>query len=1281
VTRGDAARFHTERLFVEPELNSSFTHPYVDSEIETFLLVNVTRWIGRPLNQVEPAFPQGTQTILFTDLEGSTDMRVRLGDTVANQVFRQHDDLVRSQLEEGGGTDIKGLGDGFMALFSSATRAIATAVSIQRAIEAHNESNPERAISVRMGLNSGDVTQSDGEAHGTAVHAASRVAAKAQGGQILIAQIVSDLAGSHGEVRVVDRGLFWLKGFPDRWRLFEVLWREKDAKSDRTPREVREASAAAFDPSARGVENPLVGRVQEQQVIKAQLEATPESGLRAVVLEGEAGIGKTRMLEESIELARETEPPFYGLDVTADEELRGPFLLFRSLLSSPRLAAIAREAMALEQLDRAQEAIGGKSSSGGEGLAPQEQMLRIFDEVTSAIAALSRERPVALLFDDLQWADEDSIQLIRYLVRTLPTAPIMLLITIRPYSESPSGGAGKLIADLDRMRVTQVLRLERFSRSETAELLQNLLGAPVDEQTLQSLHARSEGVPFFIEEFARAYREADALQLMDGTWTMTRLSGPAVPSSVQSLIERRVAQLSEDCRGLLADAGVLGRRFKLSDLAPVLAQIRREEETTEWELAEDLEMAAQLGLLVEEPESSDYDFSFSHDQIRALLLGDMPRRRQQAIHGAITEMLASRGGTANLSMLAYHSMKAGNNEKAVASAVAAAEAALEASAPEESIRLIDGALPAASEPADRIAMLRVKDNALDLLDRGSERIANLAEMTALTAAVPSPELEAEVKLRRASAARAVEDYDSAVDLASSVRKAGADQAKPRLELQACLELGQGLTRSPIGEGYWPLAEVDIDAADEAFTRALEIARELGSRSDEAAALRELSMIASGMVKREIMQMVEGGSSKLEILLSGAVPAMFAGAKELAEQSFRIYEELGDRRGSTSALISMAYAHVTDPTAHGMAGRLEHIRALHNSRQGDITDSQKAREEAHLLFSIHAYARDNLQPDLALERGQQAYQSARSLGDRWLETLVAGGMAMTYVSFGDVDQAGVWLDRAATAAMAVPSNAMARRLEMWRGNCDAARGQTQTMIEHFERAAELAGRKSLAGRAEAHCARAMSLTKHGVFENNPQLLMQARDAAQETLDCVRSMAGDLPWESIAHAVLAIVAASDGDDELAAEEARMAITTLDWETFLLAYLFVLWAAGRTLINQGAPEVEGLTQQIAQGLGLVSMTISNREIRAAWFEVPTHRELATLVGFDLPEAWGEADVGTIDLSDSEMGLLREITSGSVDDGGANGEGIPALLAKLGVESETEAIEYAIKAGVTWQ
>ncbi|RPI25224.1 MAG: adenylate/guanylate cyclase domain-containing protein, partial [Actinobacteria bacterium] len=783
------------------------------------------------MSDAETPVLKGTFTILFTDMEGSTDLRVRMGDAIANEVIRAHDVLVRSCLEMVGAVETKSLGDGFMALFPSANQAIEASVSIQRAIQEHNQSAPDKQLSVRMGLNSGDVTQLPGDAHGTAVHAASRIADKAQGGQILVSQVVRDLAGTLGGTRIADRGLFWLKGFPERWRLFEVLWRERD-HAGHAGSDTRAASAAAFDPASPRAIGPVVGRTGELQVIAEQLAQTAGNGLRAIVLEGEAGIGKTRMLDATADMASELANPFWVLDVSADEELRGPFLLFRSLMTSPRMSSIAQQAMALEQLDRAQEALTGRSPRA-EGLSAQEQMLRTFDEVATAFLALTRERPLALMLDDLQWADEDSIQLIRYLVRTIASGPIFLLISLRPYSDSSSGGASKLIADLDRMRVTQVLRLQRLTRLETGELLLSLLGAPVDESTLQSLHTRSEGVPFFIEELARAYRDTEALQLIDGTWTMTRLSGPAVPSSIQSLVERRLAQLSEDCRLRLADAGVLGRRFRLSDLSRVLARVEGGAATPDWQLGEELRNAIDLGLIVEEPDGSRYDFAFSHDQIRAALLGSSSRHRIRAIHGAMAETLAEEGRTESLSMLAYHALQAGDQALAVSSALDAARAAIDVSAPEEAVRLIDATLPAASEPKDRIEMLRVKDDALAVLDRGMDRLASLAEMTALTTAVSSPALDAEVKLRRASAARASQDFDLAADLARAVRTAAEALRDQRLELAACLELGQAITTCPIGEGYVPLAEVDLDAAEEAFHHALTIAREIGARSDEA----------------------------------------------------------------------------------------------------------------------------------------------------------------------------------------------------------------------------------------------------------------------------------------------------------------------------------------------------------------------------------------------------------------------------------------------------------------
>ena len=126
-------------------------------------------------------------------------------------------------------------------------------------------------------------------------------------------------------------------------------------------------------------------------------------------------------------------------------------------------------------------------------------------------------------------------------------------------------------------------------------------------------------------------------------------------------------------------------------------------------------------------------------------------------------------------------------------------------------------------------------------------------------------------------------------------------------------------------------------------------------------------------------------------------------------------------------------------------------------------------------------------------------------------------------------------------------------------------------------------------------------------------------------------------------------------------------------------MLWAAGRVLIGQKAAEAEGLIQQVAQGLGYVSMNMTDPDIKTKWFSVASHRELAGMVGFEFSEGFGPV-TSDVELDARELEVLRDLTSGSGDDA-ARPDEISQLLGKLEVESETEAIEYAIRAGVTWQ
>jgi class 3 adenylate cyclase/DNA-binding CsgD family transcriptional regulator len=1224
---------------------------------------------------------QGTLTFLFTDLEGSTDLRSRVGDEAADAVFLTHERLTRGVLEDAGPLETKYRGDGFLVAFASARQAIAAAVALQRAIDEHNQQHPGVPIRVRMGLNSGDVVQRSGEAYGIAVHAASRIADKAQSGQILCSQIVRDLAGMVPDIRIADRGLFWLKGLPTRWRLFEVLWRERGTRPRAAPREADPEARPGLDlPRSRG---PVVGRVTILQAIEEELTAAARGGMRAVVLEGEAGIGKTRVLEAATERAAAVDPPCWVLSAAADEELRGPFLLFRTLLGDPRVAAIAEEAMALESLERARAALGGGGSFRDEGFTPQEQMLRMFDEVSEAVTALARERPLALLIDDLQWADEDSIRLVRYLVRTLTSLPIFMLLATRPHFESATSGAANLIADMGRMHLARRVPLERLSRAETATLLETVLAAPVAPQTVDSLHARSEGVPFFVEEFARAYREAKALQLIDGTWTMTRLSGPAVPASVQSLVARRLAQISDETCNLLADAAVLGRRFRLDDLASALDAVGDEGETAVWLLEDRLEEAVDAGIVSRLPEGSSHDYAFTHDQMRAALVETLSRQRRRAIHGAIASTLGA-AGDAHLSALAYHAFHAGDHEVAVSSALRAARSHLEAHAPEESIRIVDSTLSAATEPGDRIAMLRVKDDALALLERGRERMVNLAEMGALTAALADPAVELEVKLRRASAARTTGDFDLAAELAGRVREDAAAAGDAAIELDACLELGQALTRSPLGEGFVPLLEVDVEAAAEPFTRALELARQIGDRAKEAASLRELAVLEFGRAKLVLMADVEAGLDPVHGLMSG--PVRLTTAKELADEAFHIFEELGDRRGAMSALISTAYAHVTDPTPRGMAGRLEQVRRLHRNRKGFTTENQRAIEDAQMLYSIHVFARANAQPDLALERGRQAFEGCRAVGDRWLECLAAGGVAMALLSFGETAEAEAWVDRAAAAALAVPGPAIARRLETWRGALAAERGDGEAMVRHLEKAAELAvDNHSPGGRCESMARLAMEAARLGILTGDEWLVERAAQAAVETRAALAAMPGNLPWEAMAWAAECLVAQAQGRMEEAVEMAQSALALLQPRFDRTHYVDVLWAVGRVLITAEAPEAEDLAREILEDLWYLDQTIADPDIKSRWFAMPMQRELVELSGFEPMESmWSMPE----DLDHAERTLLALLTSGAsdreiairLDTGEPEVEQmVSALLEKLGLSSRLAATEFAVKAGIS--
>ena len=169
--------------------------------------------------------PGPFRTILFTDVEGSTSLTDRLGDAKARDVLRDHERIVREALASHGGAEVKTMGDGFMASFPSATRALECAVALQQAFAAHNASAQE-PVRVRIGLNAGEPIAEEADLFGTAVIVAARIAAQASGGEILASEAVRQVVAGKGFL-FADRGETALRGFEDPLRLYEVRWSEE----------------------------------------------------------------------------------------------------------------------------------------------------------------------------------------------------------------------------------------------------------------------------------------------------------------------------------------------------------------------------------------------------------------------------------------------------------------------------------------------------------------------------------------------------------------------------------------------------------------------------------------------------------------------------------------------------------------------------------------------------------------------------------------------------------------------------------------------------------------------------------------------------------------------------------------------------------------------------------------------------------------------------------------------------------------------------------------------
>ena len=215
-------------LWIEPVVADRLAALGVDRTLLSASIDFVAAAVSMERPDLSPhASPEGTVTILFSDIEGSTAANERLGDRRWLEVLRAHNRIVRREVAAQRGFEVKSLGDGFMVAFGSARRAVLCAVAVQRALADYSQSHPDDTVQVRIGLHTGEVLKEAEDFFGTNVALAARIASAAQGGQILVSGLLKDLLESLGDVEFSEPREIELKGMSGRRLIHEIEWKKE----------------------------------------------------------------------------------------------------------------------------------------------------------------------------------------------------------------------------------------------------------------------------------------------------------------------------------------------------------------------------------------------------------------------------------------------------------------------------------------------------------------------------------------------------------------------------------------------------------------------------------------------------------------------------------------------------------------------------------------------------------------------------------------------------------------------------------------------------------------------------------------------------------------------------------------------------------------------------------------------------------------------------------------------------------------------------------------------
>ena len=747
-------------------------------------------------------------TVMFCDLVGSTSISAQLDAEEWRDLVGTYLDAASAAVTELGGHVAKKLGDGLMALFgypvaqeNDAERAARAALSIQRALTEVNRKNADAskpALNARIGIETGPVVvDAAGEIYGDAPNIAARVQALAEPGTVVVTTRVQHQVA--GLFVVEERGTHELKGMPEPVTLYRLV----------------RASGGGRRAGQRHL-TPLVGREEEIAILMRRWERARQGDGQLVMIVGEPGLGKSRLIEEFHLRLREMphtwaewscsqllqNTPLHPIAEWGHQRFGGA-----DIPVEQRLADL-EDTLVLVKIDPAENVPLlapmldiPLPSERALTLPPEELRRRQLTALTNWVMAGARTQPAVLAFEDVHWADPTTVDLLRGIAECGALAPLFVLITARPEFRPPWGVRSHhstiSLSPLDRLQVRHMVG--GLAAHHT-----------LPKEVVDGLTERTGGVPLFIEEVTRLLLERGE---QGGT--------EAIPPTLQQSLMARLDRLGS-AREIAQIGAVIGRGFSY----PLIRAVADMEDTA---LQTALERLAEADILLMQGLPPESEYRFKHMLIQDAAYENLLRSRRLFLHRRVGQTIESRFAEIAESqpeLIAQHYTAAAMPEQAIPYWMKAGERTLARSAYREPLAYFDRALSLARSLPESPARTRQILDLLFLLGETHSRNRNVSEALhtfkeafELARAVNSP-----ADLARAAVGATV---------AESFTGARALESHPLMEAAlAALGDAETVERSRLLSqfSYQLWMSGDFERADALSHQALDLARRLGDPS-------------------------------------------------------------------------------------------------------------------------------------------------------------------------------------------------------------------------------------------------------------------------------------------------------------------------------------------------------------------------------------------------------------------------------------------------------------------